>query len=60
MGSRIGKDEEEVEQITLPVRVIDEYDLIDEDDEQEVVVADSIVVKKRSTATGGTRKCCAI
>ncbi|KAI9351402.1 hypothetical protein BDR26DRAFT_1003391 [Obelidium mucronatum] len=65
------KDEEELEQITLPLHIIESEDLEDEEDRGSSALSASVVVnetedssilikRKRSTATGGTRKCCAI
>ncbi|KAJ3024616.1 UNVERIFIED_CONTAM: hypothetical protein HDU68_007961 [Siphonaria sp. JEL0065] len=67
----IPKDEEELEQITLPLHIIESEDLEDQVEganpslgstvEVNEMENSSILIKrKRSTATGGTRKCCAI
>ncbi|KAJ3267291.1 hypothetical protein HDU77_000004 [Chytriomyces hyalinus] len=55
--------EELLEELVLPLRVIDALDLEDDSDDSANASLDSLAdpfTRKKSTAAGGSRKCCAI
>ncbi|KAJ3233066.1 hypothetical protein HDU81_002526 [Chytriomyces hyalinus] len=63
-GEERDKEPEELmEELVLPLRVIDARDLEDDSDDGSNANADNLTdpyTRKKSTAAGGSRKCCAI